>query len=85
MKKENIEVLKKFETDMITAMLQNYSRPIPTSALMEIDRIYTEETGIVLNVNFSCSVCVLKLLKKMGKVYFKEVEVPDKYKDKIKV
>jgi hypothetical protein len=53
---------------------------------MEIDRIFTEETGRVLKTNFSCSNCTLKLLKEMAKVYFKENidNLPDDLKDKFK-
>ena len=47
MKKQNIKYLKDYEQDMITAVFHSYTRQIPTATLMEIDRIYTEETGNV--------------------------------------
>jgi len=52
--------------------------------LMEIDRIYTEETGKTLRTNFSCSGCILKLMRSIGKLYFKEnIDcLPDDLKDK---
>ena len=55
MKNKNIKYLKDYETDMITAVFHSYTRQIPTAVLMEIDRIYTEETGKTLRTNYSCS------------------------------
>lgn len=84
MKKQNIKYLKEYETDMITSLFHSYCRQIPTAVLMEIDRIYTEETGKTLRTNFSCSGCILKLMKEVGKLYFKENidSLPDDLKDK---
>ena len=84
MKKQNIKYLKDYETDMITALFHSYTRQIPTATLMEIDRIYTEETGKSLKTNYSCTGCILKLLKNTAKIYFKESidRLPDDLKDK---
>ena len=84
MKTKNTKYLKDFEPDFITAMFHSYTRQIPTSILMEIDRIYTEETGKSLRTNFSCSGCILKLMRSIGKLYFKENidRLPDDLKDK---
>ena len=84
MKKGNIKYLKDYEQDMITALFHSYTRQIPTATLMEIDRIYSEETGKTLRTNFSCSSCILKLMKAVGKIYFKEnIDcLPDDLKDK---
>lgn len=86
MKKVNEKYLKEYETDMVTALFHSYCRQIPTSALMEIDRIYTEETGRILNMNFSCSSCILKLMKQTAIMYFKENvdNLDDKLKEKFK-
>ena len=51
MKNRNIKYLKDYETDMITALFHSYTRQIPTATLMEIERVYTEETGKTLNTN----------------------------------
>ena len=85
MKKQNIKYLKDYETDMITALFHSYTRQIPTATLMEIDRIYTEETGKSLKTNYSCTGCILKLLKNTAKIYFKESidRLPDDLKDKL--
>lgn len=71
-KNSNRKYLKEYEPDFITAIFHSYTRQLPTSVLMEIDRIYTEESGKSLKTNFSCSNCVLKLMRQMGKLYFKE-------------
>ena len=86
MKKQNIKYLKEYEQDMITSLFHSYTRQIPTATLMDIDRIYTEETGKTLRTNFSCSSCILKLMKSVGKLYFKENidRLPDDLKDKFK-
>ena len=84
MKNNNTKYLKTYETDMITALFHSYTRQLPQSTLIEMDRIYTEETGKSLRTNFSCSGCILKLIKAVGKLYFKENidRLPDDLKDK---
>ena len=84
MKKQNIKYLKEYEQDMITSLFHSYTRQIPQSTLIEMDRIYTEETGKTLRTNFSCSGCILKLMREVGKLYFKENidRLPDDLKDK---
>ena len=86
MKKQNVKYLKNYEQDMITALFHQYCRQIPTSTLMEIDRIYAEETGKTLKTNFSCSGCILRLMKETGKIYFKDNidSLPDDLKEKFK-
>ena len=84
MKNKNIKYLKDYEQDMITSLFHSYTRQIPTATLMEIDRIYTEETGKSLKTNYSCTGCILKLLKNTAKIYFKENidRLPDDLQDK---
>ena len=86
MKKQNIKYLKEYEQDMITSLFHSYTRQIPTATLIEIVRIYTEETGKTLRTNFSCSSCILKLMKSVGKLYFKDNidNLPEDLKDKFK-
>lgn len=91
MKKSNSKFLKDYEADLITALFYSYSRQIPTSTLMEIDRIYTEETGKTLKTNFSCSACILKLMRQVAILYFKEFidnledDLKEKFKEKYKL
>ena len=84
MKNNNTKYLKTYEPDMITALFYDYTRQLPQSTLLEIDRIYTEETGKTLRTNYSCTACILKLLKNIAKIYFGENtdKLPDDLKDK---
>lgn len=84
MKKQNIKYLKDYEADLITALFYDYTRQLPQSTLIEIDRIYTEETGKSLNTNYSCTACCLRLLKQTAKLYFKENtdKLPDNLRDR---
>lgn len=91
MKKANEKYLKKFEAEMITAVFADYVRNLPTADLMEMDRIYTEETGKNLRTNYGCSSCILKLLRQCGRLYFTEnlsvldEKLQEKFKEKYKI
>ena len=84
MKNNNTKYLKTYEADMITALFYDYTRQLPQSTLLEIDRIYAEETGKTLRTNYSCTACILKLLKNIAKIYFGENtdKLPDDLKEK---
>ena len=84
MKTKNAKYLMAYEPDMITALFYDYCRQLPQSTLIEIDRIYTEETGKTLRTNYSCTSCVLKLLKNIAKIYFGEntEKLPDDLREK---
>ena len=84
MKTKNAKYLVTYEADMITALFYDYTRQLPQSTLIEIDRIYTEETGNILRTNYSCTSCVLKLLKNIAKIYFGEntEKLPDDLREK---
>lgn len=84
MKTKNTKYLMTYEADMITALFYDYTRQLPQSTLIEIDRIYTEETGKILRTNYSCTTCILKLLKNIAKIYFSEntEKLPDDLKEK---
>lgn len=72
MTEETEKYLKEYESDFITAIWYSYTRQIPLSTLKEIDRIYTDAGNKPLNTNYSCSACVVKLMRQAGKMYFKE-------------
>ena len=84
MKTKNTKYLTTYEADMITALFYDYTRQLPQSTLIEIDRIYAEETGKTLRTNYSCTSCILKLLKNIAKIYFGEntEKLPDDLKEK---
>lgn len=72
MKKQNAKYLQSYEHEMLTSLFADYSRPITHRALIDLDSIYTEETGKNLHTNYSCSSCILRLLRELAKVYFSE-------------
>lgn len=84
---KNIKYLEKYEADLITGLFYDYTRQLPTSVLMDMDKIYTEESGKSLNTNFGCSACILKLIKQCARMYFKECpdRVPEDLRDRGKI
>ena len=71
MKAYNKNKLKPFETNLRTALEQDYSRNLPTAALNTIEQVVFDEIpNWNKRTNMSCSHCVLRLLKAAGKLYF---------------
>ena len=71
MKAVNRNKLRPFETNLRTALYQDYSRNLPTSALNTIEQVVFDEIpNWNIRTNMSCSHCVLRLLKAAGKLYF---------------
>ena len=73
MKATNKNKLKPYENNLRTALYQDYSRNLPTSALNTIEQVVFDEIpGWNKRTNMSCSHCVLRLLKAAGKLYFEK-------------
>ena len=73
MKASNKSKLKPYENNLHTALYQDYSRNLPTSALNTIEQVVFDEIpGWNKRTNMSCSHCVLRLLKAAGKLYFEK-------------
>ena len=71
MKEENVKYLKNYEPEMGMALWGRYVRNIPQSILKEVARIYKEETGKDIDVNYSCGNCILNLMTRTAKIYYK--------------
>lgn len=73
-----------YKNDFVTAVFFSYSRPISTEVLKKMESIYTANTKKELKINYTCSNCILRLMKTVGKWYFSMYpdEVPDNQKDK---
>ena len=84
MKEENENYLKNYEQDMLTALYHNYSRPVSSEVLMRIEAILKEEDVRMPKINYSCSRCVLRLIRTAGGFYFKTFpdRVPEKLRDR---
>lgn len=84
MKSVNKKYVEKYETEMITAVYHQYVRNLPMSVLREFERIAEEESGSPVKTNLGCGACILKLIKQVGKIYFKDYpeRIPEKKKEK---
>ena len=79
LKKHNLDILKKYKADLITALFYDYTRNMPLVSLQELEKVYLEETGKTLDTNYSCSACILKLVRQCSRLYFRELpdELPE--------
>ena len=75
MKKDNIEYLQKFESNFNTAIKSNFTRAIPSNDKIRMQQILKEETGENFPLSLNCGLCTLKLIKKVGELYFKSIKV----------
>lgn len=74
MKKENIEYLKKFESNFNNAIKSNFARAIPSADKIRMKEILLEEKKENFPLSLNCSVCTLNLLRKVGKLYFDAIK-----------
>lgn len=56
------------------AVHSNFYRNTPRTRLMNIKAIYDDATGGHYTANWSCSHCILKFLKEVGKKYYADLE-----------
>lgn len=72
MTKEIHDKLSKYEEQLTTAKIGGYVRKLYSSALTELDEIYTKlyPSMPASNLKTGCSVCVVKAMKKMAEDYF---------------
>ena len=71
---EQFAALAPFEKNYESALKANYTRYPGMTAIDTMFRTYRELTNSRININRSCSVCVLNLVKNVGKLYFAEKE-----------
>lgn len=71
---EQFNALAPYESNYKTALTVNYSRYPGAAAIDTMFNVYRAVTGSRLNMNRSCSVCVLNLVKNVGRLYFAEKE-----------
>lgn len=72
---EEMEYLKKYESNFNTAVNCNYSRNIPTAELTQLHRIYERSKNTKYNLCKHCSTSILNFLKKMGTMYFEDLKI----------
>lgn len=69
---EQFNALAPFEDNYKTAIDLGYSRYPGQAAVNTMFNIYRDLTNTRTNINRSCSVCILHLVQKVGKLYFAE-------------
>lgn len=74
MKQNNKKLFDKYKDNLTTAYRADYSRNLPNYVVEQLAAAYEDETGYHISVNTSCGHCVLDLLKRCAKIYFKEDE-----------
>lgn len=77
--KEDYEIAKKYEVDLIRAVESRYARNIMTQEFDELSKIYRETLN--RNANRSCGGCVLQMLTSVGRLYLtfkKKLDEADK-------
>ena len=78
---KSYKTLSKFEDRLYTAVYSDYVRNIGSRDLTDLISTYNEITGNHLTIsNPSCSACVLRVFRTIGKYYFDEKEKNQKKK-----
>ena len=79
-----IDIIKRYEDRLRTAVFQDYSRGVISSDLERLRLIYNKVKGIDYNLNKTCASCQLTFLKLLGRWWFAyKEEVLDKEPDKV--
>lgn len=65
-----IDILKKYEDRMRTALFSDYSRNIISPDLERLRLIYNKVKSVDYRLNKSCASCQLTFLKKLGEWWF---------------
>ncbi len=72
--KKQLKELKEAESYFQTMVYADYKRNTPRALDEKVHQIYIEATGSPFNINYSCSACIGKLYKLVGKLYFEDLE-----------
>lgn len=76
----DIEQLKKYESWFHSAIEYDYMRALWDSDMKILVPIYEKWTNSKFDGNSKCSKCKLKLIKELGKLYYKKIECYDESK-----
>ena len=71
---EQYRLLERYEQNMRTALRSGYARNPGRLALLVIQDIYNDVAKVNNRINVGCSVCILNLLKDVGRIYFADKE-----------
>lgn len=80
---KSYKALSKFEDRLYTAVFSDYVRNCSSRELNELISTYNEITNNHLTIsNPSCSVCVLRVFRTIGKYYFDQKDADQKSQTK---
>lgn len=71
---EDIQYLKKFESNFNTAIKTSYTRNVPRKDIEKMLDIYNRVNGKTLNICTYCTSSILSFLKDIGQQYFNAVQ-----------
>lgn len=64
---------------------RNYIRNVPSWLIEEITNVYESATGKkILHKDFSCAICVFRIIQTIGKTYFSDLEERNKLEEENK-
>lgn len=69
---EEIIALAKYEDHLRKAVESDFMRNPGREAIRLMDAIYSRAKGVALRSDPTCGVCILKVLKKIGTLYFEQ-------------
>lgn len=75
---EQFKTLSKYERYLQTAVRSNWARYPGITALQEIHSVYIQLTKDQTKLRTTCATCILRLLKDLGAIYFKDKEEKEK-------
>lgn len=75
---KDLQILQKYESWFHSAIYSDYIRALWKSDFDVLIPIYEKWTNIKVDTNFSCGKCKLNLIKKLGKLYYKNKEEYEK-------
>lgn len=67
---EEIIALAKYEDHLRKAVESDFMRNPGREAIRLMDAIYNRATGVALRSDPTCGVCIMKVLKRVGQLYF---------------
>lgn len=83
---EQLDILKQFESNLVTAYNHGYTRTISRKKSLILIKVYKEVTGSQVPHSYHCQECQVSILKELYPYYFeaKEEEMNSKPKTVIK-
>lgn len=69
-----MQFLAQYERNLRTATYSDYTRAMGGAALLRMKAIFDRATGGNYRLHVNCASCVLRFLKDVGAIYFRQLE-----------